>query len=154
MAGEDGHPVRQVVAQKVFDYETVDVNWALLVLLDAMKSMNQKAKQLDLSVLQYKRKNVIDLSARYKHLHPIGQNGRNAQKLVVVECECERSVNAFLQRNRRKTFQKRLKRMETQEADGRRICSKRSWRLRLRSQHREQHENQRNQRQLPLQHLL
>ena len=64
MAGEDGHRVRQVVAQKVFDYETVDVSWELLVLLGAMKSMNQKAKQFDLSVLQYKRKNVIDLSAR------------------------------------------------------------------------------------------
>ena len=36
MAGEDGHRVRQVVAQKVFDYEIVDVSWELLVLLDVI----------------------------------------------------------------------------------------------------------------------
>ena len=153
VVGEDGHRVRQVVAQKVCDYVTVGVSWVFLVLLGAMKSMNRKAKQLDQSVLRYKKKNVIDLFVHYKHRHQIGPNGRNVQKRVVVECECERSENVYLQRNRRKTFQKRQRKMEIQEANGRRIYLRPSWHLKLRSRHHEQQESQRHQRLLPLQHL-
>ena len=124
VAGEDGHRVLQVVAQKVCDYETVDVSWVFLVLMGAKKSTNQKVKQLDLSVLQYRRKNVIDLYAHCKHRHQIGQNGRNAQKHVAVECECVQSENVYHRKNRKKTSQKRPRKTEILGANDKLIYSK------------------------------
>ena len=144
VAGVDGRHVRQAVAQKVSDCVIVDVSWAFLELLDAMKLRNQKVKQLDRSVQQYRRKSAIDSFVHYKHRHQIGQSGRNAQKHVAVECGCVQSENVYLRKNRRKTSQKRPRKTEILEANDRLIYSKLLWHSRLRFQPREQPKDQRH----------